>query len=489
MQANGVQEYKFEQERFIGKMEAVQKNIAFESSGVLQRLEKTIFIALTSTLVLGHLYMIFWGIELLTIPGIIWILRLAASVLAIHLGKLWKKKIIIILFTFLVYLFIRTRNVAGSSVFLPESSGKLLSGLWMCTACLGLGYILDEKELKRFLSAAAAVWTIGMMVYAGIGLYAAWTDRVVDGPGVGAWWNQYGHFARYDLIYVSTTSGNILSIAAMIALLGLICTKNRFGKVFYLVALIQLILMLSLTISRTAEMAVAAGIGATGGIISFTWLKKKNGNRIWLNRAVSIVLVVAVMIAALVCVMKLPDLFNHFKQSGSLLVNRAFAEVEEIGKTVSVSRGIFTDGKIELSGREELWLGVLSYLKQNPRMLLFGKSICSPLSNMGELSYYAHCHNALLQVLLESGLVGLSMILCLMVITVVRAFRIISCIRNPLWLKLLPALVASVWVGDLAECFSCFGSSQIPIGAFMFAAMGIICAFGENKRSRIIRGA
>ena len=467
-------------------MESVIKNQSSEVSGTAMRAEKAVFIALSGSLIVGYLYTIIWGCGPYSIPILIWILRLISSVIAIHLGRLWKRKIFLLLFAFVGYQFLRTWTVDPGLIFTEEGSTKLLAGFWMCTACFGLGYILKGKELKRFLAISAAVWTIGMMVYSGIGLYAAWTDIVVDGPGVGAWWNQFGHFARYELIYVPTTSGNILSLGAMIALIALLSTKNLPIKIFYLIAFLELMLMISLTISRTAEVAVSTGIGAAGGIALFNQLNKRNKRRIWLNRVVSICLAGGIAAIALVGVMKLPTLFNHLKQSGSLLMNTALAEAEEGGKGIVVSRGLLNNGQIELSGRGYLWAGVLNYLKEHPMDLLLGRSICSPLADFGELSIYEHCHNGLLQVFLESGLIGLSMILCLLVTVFIRAIRIIGKDQYPLWAELIPALVAAIWVGDLAECFTYFRASQIPIGAFMFIAMGIICALGEKDKERCL---
>ena len=92
-----------------------------------------------------------------------------------------------------------------------------------------------------------------------------------------------------------------------------------------------------------------------------------------------------------------------------------------------------------------------------------------------------HTHNMILQILLESGLVGLLLVFIFALYTAKNVLRIISSKTLPLWIKLIPAIPVSVLVGDLAECFGWFAEWKGPALPFLFVACGIINVIGNKQ--------
>ena len=89
----------------------------------------------------------------------------------------------------------------------------------------------------------------------------------------------------------------------------------------------------------------------------------------------------------------------------------------------------------------------------------------------------------MLQVTLESGIPGLLLICVFLGVLAVRGFRLLrSKNEQPKWIRLLPALVFAVFVGEMAECFIVLLRPYTPQQALVFICMGVICACGKKDR-------
>lgn len=203
-------------------------------------------------------------------------------------------------------------------------------------------------------------------------------------------------------------------------------------------------------------------------------LHQKTSKHLWKSWALSIFIMFVVFVLVLLGIMKITPLFNQVKMKG--IIPRAYAE--EVEKTALSSRGF---GEYLLTGRAELWAKIFDHFKQNPIALLIGESKLSPLHIVK--NYKAHCHSIYIQVLLESGIPGLLLFLVFIVYTLIHAIRAIRDSSQPLWIRLLPAIPISLWVGDLAENFTWLRSSQCPMGAILCIAAGILCAQASGRKN------
>lgn len=426
---------------------------------------RIIYITLMAFCLVSYLWVLAIGAGIQNMPVIIWIARIATVPLAIYYGKLWRNKGFLLLSTYTVLFFLRCFIPDPNSIFNEEVAENILSALWLFTACYGLGFILNDKQLKSFLMICASIWMVGITILCCIGIYAAWIGQpiiIFESGYIGLF---VSDLVRLHIIHLATTSGSIVGITLLIAVLMMICISNKMWKFLIIFCLFPLVLALALTDSRTAYISVPAGIAIMAFALVFhCFLKKRRKWQSWIYASMIMLGIFALLIW---CIMQITPIFNYFKAYG--IISRAYAE--EVEKTIVSTRGF---GGHILSGRTELWASVIEHIKQNPIALLIGESKLAPLRSFDD--FYAHCHCLYLQVLLESGIPGLLLYLSFIIYTIVQAIKVIRTPGLPLWIRLLPALPISLWVGDIAETFTWLRSSQCPMGAIAIISAGIICA-------------
>lgn len=434
-------------------------------------------------LLTGYLYLLFIGAEIDSIPAVLWILRIITAVMAIHIGRLWNDKGFMLLACYLGYSFFRLFLTNPQGTMSQYASEYLLSGLWFCTGCYGLARILKKQELKRFLSLITAILITGITIYCLIGLYVAFTDQEIPSLCSGSW---HLYSGRLALIYLPTTSGGLLGIFSLITLIAMLCTQAKNGKVLYFLAYLIILLTLALTDSRTAFCSLAGGNSIiTGVVLSKTVIQK--GKRFpviqWTAAVLTILAVVAFSLFGL---RYLVPVFNKVKMQKGLLFPSAMAEATTSAKTELTNQYYLVNGSLYLSGRKEIWQIAVGELKNNPRIILFGKSLLQPLIDNPWICQYAHCHNIMLQIVMENGLVGCLPLGLFLIMVLIRSICMIKDRKETLWLRFLPALIAAIWIGEMAECYTWFRSSQCPTGAFLFVIMGIVSFYSnEDSNTRI----
>ena len=246
---------------------------------------KIIYVVLMSFLLLGYMIIIATYKDSTTtgqsyiLPIQFWILRVFSAIIAIILGKLWKDKGFLILMAYLLLKAIRVAVDNPANLFDQSVSEILLTGLWVFSACYGLARILDKDQLKRFLSINASIWTIGMVIYSCVGIYAAWTGKYIYNIGQGSYWGIKDQ--RLFLVYYVTTAGSVLSVSAIIACAGIFIADHRFNKVLFGVSVFPMLVALSLTDSRNAQICVAIGISLSRNIfIQILCKEEQKGNKL-----------------------------------------------------------------------------------------------------------------------------------------------------------------------------------------------------------------
>ncbi|MBR5960521.1 MAG: O-antigen ligase family protein [Clostridia bacterium] len=442
----------------------------------LRRGIKGLYAGLMVFCLLSYLWTLLIGAGIENMPPIIWYARMATVPLAMYLGRLWKNTGFRILAVYSVLFFLRCFIPDPNNIFKEEVAENILSALWLFSACYGMGYVLNEKQLKTFLLICAGVWIAGMTVLSCMGIYSAWTEQTIHLFGKAEIYVYIDE--RVNIVYLATVTGSMLAITILMAALIYCCVHTNLVRILLTVAAVPLVLALALTDSRTAYISISAGFGC----MVFSWvyhysqcrLHQKTSKHLWKSWALSIFIMFVVFVLVLLGIMKITPLFNQVKMKG--IIPRAYAE--EVEKTALSSRGF---GEYLLTGRAELWAKIFDHFKQNPIALLIGESKLSPLHIVK--NYKAHCHSIYIQVLLESGIPGLLLFLVFIVYTLIHAIRAIRDSSQPLWIRLLPAIPISLWVGDLAENFTWLRSSQCPMGAILCIAAGILCAQASGRKN------
>lgn len=442
--------------------------------------EKAIYVLMMGVLLIEYIYLIIWGVGISSIPMITWIMRIVTAVLAIHIGKLWRDKGFLLLSVFLLYMFFRVFIPKPADVFHPQAAENFLTGIWMCAGCYGLARILNEKELKRFLSLIIFVFTAGMTVYSIIGLKVAWTGIEIAGPGLGNW-RLYQN--RLALIYLPTASGAILGLSFVIAIITLFCSKSCFCKVFYGIASFIFLFTLALTDSRTAFICVGVGCASLYGLAIVCLFRNRNLKK-WILCTGVVLGMVCIFALSLWGFRALTAVFNQAKIHGGILVQKALAETNEAEDSLIHTQGYFVDGGLYLSGRKEIWIVAINDLKAKPWALIVGKSVIIPLGDNRWIKDYAHCHNIILQMIIENGIIGSLPLFAFIIIVLKRSIRMIKDKNISMWLCFVPAIIIMLLVGDMAECYTWFRSSQCQMGAVLFIVMGIVSCYGRKLSAR-----
>ena len=426
--------------------------------------------------------------EFFDMPLVVAFFRITIAIFGILIGKPWKDKGFILIFLLLLIQIIRLCIKDNNLLFTYIASESIINGLWVAAGCYLLGRILSVEQLEDFFRVLITIFLLGTMIHCSIALVNAWVDKkTINLSGKSYWGIRWGGRLRISYYYPNT-AGSTLSISGLIALCALLTERNKIGKVFYAFASALIVITLSLTDSRTSFVSFAAGAGVLAGTAMFSMLHKqtqenKERRMIKKNRCLiifaSIIFMIAVTAVSFFIEMKIAPAFNAIRSENGIIIPTAKAEEEEEKRELA-NRGI--TGSNVLNGRNEVWGVVLQYLHDNPRTLLFGDSIYQPMAGPNQMmeTSMGHCHNMVLQILLESGLVGLILVICFVFYTARNALRIINCKTLPLWLKLILAVPISMVVGDLAECFGWFAEWRLPTLAFAFIACGIINTVGSK---------
>ena len=445
-----------------------------EHQGKGWTLPKVIYAALMVFNLLSFVWLLASGSEIQLHP-VIWITRIAAAPLAIYLGKLWKNRGFQILALYTILFFFRCAISNTQDILSAEMSENLLSALWLFAGCYGLGIILNRQQVRTLLLVCTGIWTVATATLSCIGIYAVWTRTTVHllGDAVAEiYLIARGYASRINIAYSATVTGAVWSLTVLITVLCGISVENKAGKTFFFVLLLPIVVALALTDSRTAFISMAVGVGTMAGSITVMAIQRRKKNqpdsKNWISWAFGFLTVALVSLITLWLIMQITPLFNQIKLQG--IIPRAYADGTE--KEFISSRGF--DGEDMMNGRLDIWSGILNQIRQNPKILLTGTSKISPMRNVSIT--LAHCHNIYLQILLESGLPGLFLVLSFIVIILVKTVRVLRDPIIPLWIKLLPALIISLLVGDVAECYTWLRSSHCFMNAVLFISAGILSA-------------
>lgn len=443
---------------------------------------KVTYAVLMALNLLSHIWLMLIGAGIDNIPTYIWILRLLPVPLALYLGKLWKDRGFQILSIYFLWFFLRSFIPNPGSIFSVEIAESIPGALWLFAACYGLAKILTINQFKRFLTTASMVWISWMAVLCCVGIYVVWTEQTITLLGGIIEFTTWGQ-ARLEVIYLATTAGAMMGVTVLIGIILTLSIDKWVLRIIIFLMLIPVIIAMALTDSRTAFISISAG----SAIMAFTGVyqyyqkrsKGKNLNRKtiqWKAWIIGVLVMVVVFLLLIIILLQITPAFNRIRTHG--LIPRALAEEAE--KTNVIVRG-FTGDRV-LSGRAELWTKIIQYIDQNRYILLDGITKQATLSQID--NYYGHSHCLYLQVLLESGIPGLILLLSFIVYTATNAIRAITNPELPLWLRLLPAIFISLVVADLAECFLWLRASYAPMITIFFISAGILNTLIPRRKAK-----
>lgn len=412
-----------------------------------------------------------------TSHGII-LLQSATALAGIWLGKSWKDKGFRFLAFYLLWSCIRLALCGKSMSVSGAAVRKELALLWAIGGCYSLGRVMSRKELGKFLLAVGAVWTAGMVASSCLGIHAAWNRIRIPNLDGTRFWRLWGDAdsARLNLVYISTISGSILSSSILISLLLGISSKRKAVRAAFFLAVLPMVLALCLTDSRTAQISLSAGLGLMGALALQNVWKRRKG--------IAFLAPAALLIAGAVlwALLHTGAVFDRLKEASvnwPILRSSAMLGADPV---YTSGRGLA--GEDVLVGRPQIWLAALQYLRANPTVLLTGTSAVNSMAGINlqpALTFSAsHCHNILLQILVETGIPGLAAVAGFLWITARKSLRCVKQESAPLWRRLLPCLLVTICAGELVECLTWLGFRYTPVPFFLFAAAGLVAAAEDS---------
>ena len=444
---------------------------------------RQLYICLMGFLLLEYLWRMvsYDGINADT-PNLILLLRAVCAFLGVSYGRTWRNRpfrwMLYYLLLISVRLVIRARATFYFGLFRP-----VVDLFWIFGGCYSLGVMLNETGLKKFWLTIGIIWTVFMMSLALLGIYAAWMRVSIPNLSRVCFIRLWGEAdqARLKLIYVSTTSGSLMSLSVMVALLCKVSVRRTWIKVLYTLSVVPMLLALGLIGARTAEIGVSTGIAALSMLRYAAHEQRlfrehpdlRPGH--WIVPALRTGVVFLLVFAAVFLgVRQMSPLFDLLKQASQSwpFLRSAAGPVQMADRTLL--------GSESLTGRDQIWLSVFRFLCFQPKYLLMGQSVWNPMEEfnlLGILSYSVyHCHNMMLQIVFESGIPGLLIVLMMMYLLGRQSLNHFRNHQRAVWLRISPALLAMVCVEQMAECIAWSGFPHLPVLAFFFTTAGLTAA-------------
>lgn len=417
-----------------------------------------LYMAFAMTMLLHHIYVMLYlnkvldGSEAFQIPWIIF------AIISIILGRMWKDKGFWLFSALLILRFLRLA-IPDFNVYLNNNSSIIL-GSYAFFGCYSVGRVLGEKNRKSFLRVFCAVWTIAVTALSALGIYAAWNNLEIY--NLGGWKIFLTDDGRLRLIYYPVTSGMLLSASIAVTMIAIFMEKKVLSKVLYTVAVIILLLAQLLTAARVSYITTAAETSAIICVLLFCKIKGRISKTNPCRKIVAAITIIACFTVLLISFTYLQlymvDGINAVYHKGSLL-GTALAETTEQLKIDLNNRKLDYNNGLDslLTGRITIWKQTFQAIGEDPTILVYGLSSKGAISAVNRIraglgqSSVAHCHNVLLQTLLEDGLPGLFLYLGIIFVFFRHGFRLLKDQNDLIWKRFLPLPVFGCLLGEMVD--------------------------------------
>lgn len=445
-----------------------------------------VYIIFAVVALIHHIYVTMYHKYVLTGSTDLGIPLLVFAGITFFFGKLWKDKIAWILLALLVLKYARTA-LLGQDI-LTETGYIYTMSIYAFFGCYGVSHALDRKYWRCFFTALCAIWTLAVLFYAIIGIRVAVTGVPIK--NFGSEYFKINPEHRLYFIYHPVTSGIILSISSFIALFGCFVTKQKFLRLLYIPAALVFYFAGSLTGTRTAFLMSGLLVALLLYLFLRDKLKPGQPKRFALT-AGKYILMCAVCLAVAAAVTFLQSKSVNFVkvlQGQGGLISTALAEGSSLGTEVTQrDLQLSLDLDYMLNGRFVLWKSILKMVVSNPRNLLLGQSVYEPMTLINEirvpqgLEYLYHCHNSLLQNLMENGIPALLLYVAFLCASVFHAARIFRNKDLPFWQRMIPIGIILCIIEGLLDntCHVTYGYPQMTV---LYLLSGFTITIGRRAK-------
>ncbi len=449
-----------------------------------------IYTILAVAMLLHHFYVILYYPAIpagATRLAPIWLIL---AVLTILMGRTWRDKGFLITSFILIFAFERCylKNLTVSG----ETAVYFFSAIYSMFFAAGVFFVVKKQYRIPLLQSWCILWSLGILALCGAGLYFAWTgNKIVNFAGA----ETNAYLSRLNIFAGSTITGGITGTGALIALIGFAISKHKAVKGLYLLVAFIAILTTSLTDSRSSFIFIAFMLAGTIciGIWGF-WRKHIT------NPAILRIILMTVCLLACFCLCfwgaingqkALSKAFVEIRDQGTLIPAAQAEESDPPPSPTSTPPGfqhrdiLISNNEADLNrtltGRYTIWQNAFSYLQKNPNALLFGLSVDGSVAPT--LNREDHLHNLYIQTLMEGGIPALLLYFSILIYFFYHTCRLWKHWHLPLWQRMLPLPVLSVFLLEMAECLSHFSYGHPPMTIFWFF-LGCTVAVSKTIREQ-----
>ena len=365
-------------------------------------------------------------------------------------------------------------------------------GLFIYLLCPAVPLLIPQYGWKKFFRIFIGIWTGVYFVICTYGM-ALIPNGITVSDIAGD--REIGFLTdRLTVFYFPTISSANLTLTLMLCLIGMQLYQKKIIKIFYVIQMIPMFFLLTLTNGRAGYVATAIGFGFALMCALYPIFQRKI-QRKWLIALCcgAVTLITAlIMVFAEYQVLHGYNSFVHNKNHSGLLISEAMAEENEKANEQPKAREAAERQIINnntLTGRIPIWRAVFRTIENNPILLLTGTSAPKWRDYYDQYSdhpgAFFHVHNILLQILLETGIPGVILALWFLGFMIRRTLRLIQKTELPLWQRLLFLPAAA---GMMIECVECQmwlrWRMQMQVIVMLFAGATLVLGAPEKSGRR-----
>lgn len=388
-------------------------------------------------------------------------------------------------------------TVANGDYYLTYNL-RFVFAMWMTYGlCLPLMLLLDGDVREKWLTVFALCYALFMLVLSALCCYAACSGTQILLPAmegaIGIMQNRL-----YALCKHPNELGLSMNIAMMCWLFLAMRSRKMPVRLLCVLALLPLAFAIALTASRTS-IVIAALVGGVAAMVSATEFLKKHREWLrWLAGGAALVLVTGGLMWTLNAGVPMLLQDHTVLMESHRLIPAAYAEeapdadqeaavappaATKTGKTEDdqLVRRDFGQSFSTFSMRTGIWKVGVEYIQKHPRVLLLG-------STDGQVSripkWYlgrnvSHMHNGWLEMLIQTGIPGFLVYLCIILRMLWAAARQFFNLKNPAWQRILAAAPVVTLLCTLMEIYPCVSGNVMDMMYMVLA--GAVIALDQKK--------
>lgn len=405
------------------------------------------------------------------------------AAVSILLGRMWKDKGFWILVVFFLLKYLRV------VIPMPDQWHNVraifYNGVYAFFGVYAVGRAIRPKYRKTFLIVFTFIWLAAYTALSAAGLYTAWTNTKI--------YNLAGRFigisktGRLELFLFEMIAGIAGAIGAVLCIFAFTLTKSKVIRALCVIAAVIQLLASALSVVRTTYLIIALGFSLLLCLTLYNHMKTpKIGNRYRLSplRACALVAAFVVLTGVLAVAMTyVTDAYNLVRTQGGLPISRALAEGSGASDAFQFGHRDFsgTDLNAISSGRIRIWKAAFKDITSSPEYMLWGRSVVYPMVGVNAITNYhfGHCHNMMIQSMLENGIPGLLCYLAFAGYVIFHGLRLFKNKDLPMWQRTIPIVLLSILLSELVECTTHINMGHYPMTMF-YLFSGLAVAFSKE---------